>query len=224
MGKPSKSCVFRLTMPLFSLGKKSLFVKRVLSNSIETKIMLNSQENLFCSISSCLRLPALSNGITAILLNSTEPNLNLCSLFGKDLVQFSYLDRIKGLRTCFSTTICSSLLPPKTLQTFNHEGGKKKSKQTFDFESRSFSQEKPIGYTLSFWDGGGWKVKEPPMGGQQSNVEGSKSCSRGRSAGKSLKNDLDCRLTLFGLCWALSRLLAVGTDQAFANAWSCLLS
>lgn len=117
-----KSYVFRLTVyAFFPLGKKSLFIKRVPSNSIATKIMLTSQENLFCSIFSCLLFTSsLSNGITEILLNSTEPYLNLCSLFGNDLVQFSYLDRIKGLTMCFSTAIHSSPPPPKTLQTLNH--------------------------------------------------------------------------------------------------------
>jgi len=82
--------------------------------------MLNSQENLFCSIFSCLLFTSsVSNGITEILLNSTEPYLNLCSLFGNDLVEFSYLDRIKGFRMCFSTAIHSSPPPPKMLQALN---------------------------------------------------------------------------------------------------------
>lgn len=63
----------------------------------------------------------------------------------------------------------------------------------------------------------GWKVNKPSMGGWQRNVEGNKSCSWGRAAGKSLKNGLNCRLTLFVLCSVLSRLLAVGADEAFAK-------
>lgn len=34
---------------------------------------------------------------------------------------------------------------------------------------------------------------------------------------ESLKNSLNCRLTLFVLCSVLSRLLAVGADEAFAK-------
>lgn len=77
--------------------------------------MLNSQENVFCFIFGCLLFTSsLSNGITEMFLNSTEPYLNLCSLFGNDLVQLSYLDSIKGLTMCFSTSIPSSTPPPKS--------------------------------------------------------------------------------------------------------------
>ena len=93
---------------------------------------------------------SLSNGITEILLNSTEPYLNLCSLFGNDLVQFSYLDRIKGFTMCFST----ASLPTPSKNATDFKSLETKKENHFDFESRSYSQEKLIGKTLSFCEGG----------------------------------------------------------------------
>lgn len=82
------------------------------------------------------------------------PYLNLCSLFGNDLEQFSYLDSIKGLTIWFSTSVPYSLPPDFKLLAEK----KKKKKNTLILKAKVIAQENRLIKYCPFVGAGGGLV------------------------------------------------------------------